>query len=119
MTHTEVSLGSLAGGGAAEQFQHELEKVLENIQDVNCDPTTKRQIVMTISIKPSEERDFAQVQVSFATKLAGIRGTGSTFYLGKKAGRQVALESNVKQLRLDLEEESNLREIGQEGEGAD
>ena len=41
----KVSLTNLGNGAAVELFDHELQKVLANIDDPNTDPKEKRKII--------------------------------------------------------------------------
>jgi len=55
-----VSLDNLGGGAAVEKFNDELVEVLRNIQDPNTSPTAMREIKLTVSLKPAEDRASAR-----------------------------------------------------------
>ena len=96
-----VSLETLGEGAAAELFNLELAKVLDNIQDENTKPTTIRTVTLTLKIKPEEDRSFAQAAISAVAKLAPVNPHPSIFYFGRKPnGKQVATEHNPRQAGL-------------------
>lgn len=64
MTPPIVDLSDFAGGAVAERFNHELQKVLENIADPNTDPKKTRSVTLTVSIKADEHRDVANVSIN-------------------------------------------------------
>jgi hypothetical protein len=95
-----VTLHNLAGGAAAELFGVELERVVADILDVNTEAEAVREITVKVKIKPDENRNFAQVAVTVASKLGTPRGVGTMIFLGKQAGRPVAIENNPDQRDL-------------------
>jgi len=78
-------------------FAAELSRVLANITDPNTDDGAKRQITIQIKFKPSRERDTADIELSCTSKLAGIRKVASQLFVGRNAGRLIAVENNPKQ----------------------
>lgn len=110
-----VSLENLGEGAAAELFNLELARVLENIQDENTKPTTIRTVTLTLKIKPEEDRSFGQVAISAASKLAPINPHPSMFYFGRKAnGKAVATEHNPRQAGLFASKEEKILKIAKE-----
>lgn len=80
-----VSLDNLGGGAAVEKFNDELAEVLRNIQDPNTNPTTVRDIKLTVSLKPTEDRASAAVLISTTKKLAPIKAFASQVFIGRGA----------------------------------
>ena len=48
----KVDLNTVGGGAAPELFMRELEKIAENITDLNTDASATRKITMTFVFKP-------------------------------------------------------------------
>ncbi|MDA8141087.1 MAG: hypothetical protein M0036_20780 [Desulfobacteraceae bacterium] len=63
----KVSLTTIKGGAAVEMFDRCLDQVLENIADINTD-TKARQIVLTVTIAPTEDRGMASIVLTCAAK---------------------------------------------------
>lgn len=43
---TTIKLDTLAGGALTEQFEDAFQRLMDNIQDVNTAPTTKRELTL-------------------------------------------------------------------------
>jgi|SRR5215475_10032115 len=100
-----VSLATLNGGAAIEQFDNELDAILQNILDPNTKPETKREVILRVMITPAEHRRHADVSIQVTSKPAPAQETRTVFFLGSKRGRAVAAERDLKQLSF-LDEES-------------
>ncbi len=83
---------TLAGGALAEQFDEEMKKVLENINDPNTDPLAKRIITVKVSLKPDEARNMAKIDASCKSSLAPYKSIGTMAALGTVNGELVAQE---------------------------
>jgi hypothetical protein len=95
-----VSLENLGSGAATELFNLELQRVLENISDENTKPTAMREVTLKVKIKPGEDRDYGDVEISCAAKLAPVRPFPTNIFIGRHLGKTVATEHNPKQARL-------------------
>ena len=95
-----VSLENLGAGAATELFDLELQRVLENISDENTKPTAMREVTLKIKIKPSEDRDYGEVEISCVAKLAPVKPFPTNIFIGRHLGRTVATEHNPKQAQL-------------------
>ena len=102
METEQVTLATLRGGAAVEMFDYELQRVLDNILDINT-TLTAREVVLKVKIKPDDDRSIGSVEISCGAKLAAPKPCTSRFYLGKDRGKAVAFEHNPEQLRMDLE----------------
>jgi hypothetical protein len=100
MQKEKVSLATLGGGSAVERFDHELQKVLNNIADFNTPPEAVREVTLKVRIKPNQDRDFTSVQIITTSKLVPIRPEATSFYIGSDDGEAIATEYNPKQERL-------------------
>lgn len=93
-----VTLETLAGGGAAELWDAELRRVLENIHDENTDPEEKREITLKVVIVPTSDREGLKTKVQVTSKLAGFRPISTHLHMGRKDGQLVAVGFDPKQL---------------------
>ncbi|EJD8497290.1 hypothetical protein M2667_002530 [Staphylococcus pseudintermedius] len=76
-----------------ELFESELEKVIENINDINTDPTKKRKITMTIDIKSDEYREIIFADVKVKSNLVSMDSTGiKLFNIVDENGERVVNE---------------------------
>ncbi len=68
----EVTLETLGGGAVIERFQREWNEVLENIADLNTDPTAAREVTIKLKVKPDKARESGAVRIVVTTKLASV-----------------------------------------------
>lgn len=71
-------LDELMDGALTERFNYEMERVLNNVFDLNTDPKKKRQISIVIDIAPNERRDAADFRVDVKSKLAAPMAIAQT-----------------------------------------
>jgi hypothetical protein len=100
----EVQLSTLGKGAAAEMFAEEWKKAMENIADVNTPAKSVREVSLTVRIYPREERDFADIEIQSASKLAKFKGFESRVHIGTVGGVIKAYEETVKQGKLPLDD---------------
>lgn len=105
--YEDVTLSNINKGAAEELFQAELERVIENIGDVNTEPDAVRKILVEIAIKPNKDRDLAAVAVSCKSKLAPMRPHGHFMQLVFDGEKIHAQTTNVTQQEFDY----NVRSI--------
>lgn len=113
MTNRYVSLETLGGGShdhmsaAVELFNLEFQRVLDNCLDPNTKATEKRQVQLTVKIKPDEDRESCMVEIHATSKLAAIRPYPTNIFLGKDGDRAVAVEHDPKQRNIfhEIEQE--------------
>ncbi|MEK4854821.1 replication terminator protein [Paenibacillus sp. FSL H7-0756] len=90
---TEIKLESLADGSVSERFKQELAKVLTNIADPNTAAKAVRNVSVTLTIKPNEKRDTAEVSISATSKLAPALEVLTTIIMDRdNDGKAVAAE---------------------------
>lgn len=95
-----VTLDTIGGGALAELFAVELARILTNIADPNMDAKAKRSMTLTVTFKPSRDRDVADVALTCTSKLAGIQTVAAQVFLGKHKGALIAVESDPRQSTL-------------------
>lgn len=89
----EIKLESLADGSISERFKQELAKVLANIADPNTTAKTVRKITISLSIKPNDNRETAEVSIQAASTLAPAKEVMTTFIMDRdNEGKAVAAE---------------------------
>lgn len=81
MSEQLVSLDSLANGAAVERFDYELQRVLENISDINTRADAMREVTLKVKIKPNDDRSFAMVEIIASSKLAPVKPEATSFHL--------------------------------------
>lgn len=94
-----LPLGKLANGAIQEKLDYELNKVFNNIHDLNTKATNQRSITIKLDFVPDENREVVTVESNFSTKLANIEGASTTILTGKNldTGKVEAqeLKSNI------------------------
>lgn len=89
----EIRLESLADGSISERFNQELQKVLANIADPNTAAKTVRKISITLSIKPNDNREMAEVSIQATSTLAPAKEVMTTFIMDRdNEGKPAAAE---------------------------
>lgn len=99
---SKLSLANLYGGGAVEKFDAELDRVLENITDINT-TDGPREVVLKLTIKPDKERSFCAIEVSVKSKLQPEEAFSTQIFLGREGGKTTAFEHNPEQLKLGFQ----------------
>lgn len=64
------SIMQMARGAFEERVDYEMDKVIQNILDLNTKATAKRKITLTIELTPDDERRQIQVSVTAKSTLA-------------------------------------------------
>ncbi len=67
-----VTIANLANGACIERANLELERVLENIMDLNTSPGVCREVNLKIKIKPTDDRTVGGVTIQATSKLAPV-----------------------------------------------
>lgn len=113
-----VTLANLGRGAAAERFDDELKRVIENIMDPNTEATAKRMVVLKIKIKPDKDRAYAEVKIDCSAQLAPFSEFKTGMFIGRGRDGAKAFEQNPNQASLfeDDEETRKLRIVGGEKE---
>ena len=95
-----LDLSTFRGGAIAERFALELERVVENIQDPNTEPTKTRKIEVSLTFRPDESREFAETSLRVTSRLAPLRDVGELTFFGRSGGEFVAVRRDPAQLEL-------------------
>lgn len=74
MAYQEVkTLSCLGFGVVEEQFKKQLKSVLDNIQNKSTEPKASRGINISITFKPTEDRESSEIIVKAVSRLAPVR----------------------------------------------
>lgn len=60
----KLSVDSIYQGGLVERLHGEINRVLENIMDVNTPAKKPRKVKLELTIKPNEQRNMAEVVIA-------------------------------------------------------
>lgn len=64
------SLLQMAKGMIQERVDYEVERCIDNILDVNTEPTAKRKVTLTVELIPDFDRETIAISASAKSKLA-------------------------------------------------
>lgn len=103
-----VTLEHLAGGAASDLFNHEMDRVLNNINDINTKAEAVREITIKLKIVPNDDRSYCHAEVAVTSKLAPVRPHKASMHISTHLGQLIATEYNPKQEKLFQQEEINL-----------
>jgi len=87
-----IDLNTVADGALLDKVNKAMQQVVDNIADLNTDPTKMRKVTITISMKPNEERDLIQMEIKAVPSLAPAKGTNTKFLIGEDNGGVTAAE---------------------------
>jgi len=104
-----INIANIAKGAILEQFEIEMEKVLENISDPNTDAVKVREINLKIKFKADENREIINLDCETKAKLAICKPVKTKLVLGRKDGKTFASEFSTDMPgQIEIEPETNL-----------
>lgn len=71
----KLDLSKIANGAVQEHFERELEKVMENILDINTDPKKNRTITLKLKLSADENREIIAVEAAASSNVVSVEGT--------------------------------------------
>ncbi len=105
----EVDLNTIADGVLPIMFHRELNKALENIADVNTD-LKDRKIVMTVTLKPNEDRRGARVLVEAVCKTRGPEARAGSVFIQRNDKNEIVPVAQRPMTAEDLPFEQQIAE---------
>ncbi len=102
MADEYVDIKTLGRGAAMELFNDGLQKALENILDANTAPKQIRNVTLSVDLKPTDDRDVATATMNVKVKLASAKGVSTFIFIGREAGRAVAMQRDTRQMDLPM-----------------
>lgn len=100
-----LTLGRLAGGAIEERFGEALDRVIANILGRNTPSKDKREIKVTVGLKPDDLREHISVAIAVETKLAAPHKIGTVLFAQTYKGRAIATENDPRQGELFEEDD--------------
>lgn len=89
----QLELQKLAGGALQELFDNDLQKILENIADVNTSYKAARKLTLELIFKPTDEdREIVMVEAKTKTSTAPVNGVATKIMLDRVGNKVSATE---------------------------
>ena len=79
----KINLEQFCGGALSEQMNRALQEVARNIQDPNTDAEKVRRLTITLTFRPSEDRNRVKTEIQSKTALAPAAPIKTTIVTGK------------------------------------
>lgn len=92
------SLLQMAKGAIQERVDYEVSKVIDNILDMNTDPTAKRKVTLTVELKPDEERQVVKITATAKSTLAPTVPIGTSLVITADQNGEMMLAEIVPQV---------------------
>lgn len=89
MQKIDLNLSSLASGGVQENFDMEVKKLLENVQDPNTDAEKPRKLVMTLTLQPDESRELIKLDSQIKLTMAPTKSVTTNLIAGLNQSGEV------------------------------
>jgi hypothetical protein len=109
-TREPVTLANVGGKVLEEKFADELNKVLQNITDLNTKPDNVRQVIIKLSFKPSRSRKETELAIDVDSKLAPQLPYESMGFIKPEQGR-LTLTEYPPQTDLEDQIETNKQKL--------
>jgi len=94
-----IDINTVNEGALVDGFGIELQKVLENIRDVNTPATATRSITLTLVLQPHSDRVVIETEVKCSSKIAPIESHKAKMFLGvTEGGAPIAFEDDPRQM---------------------
>lgn len=114
MNNEQVSLAKMARGSLDEQFNYELNRVLENIYDPNTEPEKKRKITIEMLFEPDTDREIVKISCKTKSVLVTAKPINSKFVLGKRQDGTIGATEFVSDIPGQVDFEQFVPEIMEE-----
>lgn len=95
-----LNIGNVCGGAVPELFEHEMQKMLKNVADLNTDPEAKRSITLEFTFKPAPDRKSAVVKLLCKAKHAGVNAVAGSVFMSTAQGSVQAFTEDPRQTTL-------------------
>lgn len=92
------SIMNMARGAFLERVDYEMERVIENIFDVNTEAKAKRKITVTLEVLPNNERKMFTVNVTAKSTLATTAPVSTMLYVTNDTDGEVMIREMVTQV---------------------
>lgn len=92
-----TSIIEMARGAVIERIDLEMFRVMENVQDLNTEPSKTRSITIKVAFKPDNSRENIKVSYQVQSSLAPAAPIETSLYAGMRKGKIFAVE-NIPQI---------------------
>ena len=97
-TVCKASILQMARGAFLERVDYEMDRVIDNILDVNTKANAKRKITMTIEFTPDDDREMIGVNVSAKSTLAPANPVGTSLFITSNDDGEMVVAEMVPQI---------------------
>ena len=87
-----IDLNKFGNGALAQKVNHELQRIIENINDPNTNPTKARTLTIKLSLTADEEREYIETGIDVTSSLVGYKPAKAKMLMGKQDGKVTARE---------------------------
>lgn len=101
------SILQMVNGAVQERVDYEVGKVIDNILDVNTEAKAKRKVVLTIELKPDENRQVISMTASAKSALAPVTPVGTSLVITADGNGEMVVAEVVPQVPGQLNIEGN------------
>lgn len=96
---TPIDIYTVNDGAIVDGFGIELQKVLENIRDINTPATATRSVTLQLILKPHSDRTVIETEVACSSKISTIEKHKSKMFLGvTEGGAPIAFDEDPRQM---------------------
>lgn len=92
------SILQMAKGAIQERVDYEVSKVVDNILDPNTELTVKRKVVLTIEMKPDENRQVITMNATAKSNLAPTTPIGTSLVITSDGNGEMVVAEIVPQV---------------------
>lgn len=98
MNKNKTSILEMAKGAILERTDYEMSKIIDNILDINTNPTKKRTLTITVSMLPSNDRQQIGIEVVAKSKLEPTLPVNTTLFVTRDPNEEVMAVEMVPQV---------------------
>ena len=106
----EKSILEMARGAILERADYEMKKILDNIADVNTNPTKKRTLTLQIEFEPDEKREQISIKAVAKSKLEPTNPIRTSLYTAIDNNGEIFIAENTPQVPGQLSIEGDIQE---------
>ena len=104
MSTEKLSLENIGGGVAKELFEREVDKVLENIADINTSAKEARSVNLKVTFRPNDARDAGMIEVKCTSSVAGTFASTTPIMIVRDNEKNTVYQNVVKQSEMNFSE---------------
>lgn len=94
-----LDINTVNDGALVDGFGIELQKVLENIRDINTPATATRSVTLQLIIKPHSDRIVIETEVKCSSKISIIETHKSKMFIGvTEGGSPIVFDEDPRQM---------------------